>query len=133
MSPASFLSCIRSSSISLTVEEEAALLDCLDLERLSDPDSHYHSHSHPDTSMNMNMDMDRRAERGLGLGLGLKRNTRSTAQYPVGDCKESRDESYGSPAIFSRIGSGRAVNVGTRERERDREREREREQWVAPP
>jgi hypothetical protein len=34
ISPAAFLHCLRENNVMLTIEEEAALLDCLDIERL---------------------------------------------------------------------------------------------------
>ena len=36
LSPASFLRCLRANKIHLTVEEEAILLDCLDIERTAE-------------------------------------------------------------------------------------------------
>ena len=36
LSPASFLRCLRANKIQLTVEEEAILLDCLDIERTAE-------------------------------------------------------------------------------------------------
>ena len=39
LSPASFLRCLRSNKINLTIEEEAILLDCLDIERIAEIES----------------------------------------------------------------------------------------------
>lgn len=39
ISPASFLRCLRSNKINLTIEEEAILLDCLDIERIAEIES----------------------------------------------------------------------------------------------
>jgi hypothetical protein len=39
ISPASFLRCLRSNKINLTIEEEAILLDCLDIERIAEVES----------------------------------------------------------------------------------------------
>ena len=36
ISPAAFLHCLRENNVLLTIEEEAALLDCLDIERLAE-------------------------------------------------------------------------------------------------
>ena len=36
ISPAAFLHCLRENHVLLTIEEEAALLDCLDIERLAE-------------------------------------------------------------------------------------------------
>ena len=91
------------------------MLDCLDVERLSDPDSHSHMHM---------------GERGLRLG--LKRNTQSTAQYHIRNNKDISDDGYGSPDTLNRVDTGKAVSGGTTEIERAGARARARAVESAP-
>lgn len=87
--PAAFLHCLRESGVSLEVEEEATLLDCLDTERLSELGSANDSHG---SSKNKN----KTNPADVGLPLTYYKSFLNFASRFCGDWTDSSPDVYNS-------------------------------------